>query len=242
MRIKRSTVIKLVILCLLIGGVIWYFENFRLTSLVVEGGTHYTPEEIEEMLIKSDVDRFTHAFYLKYNVFSSPDPIPFVEKLDFEILDKNTIHVQVYDKIITGCVEHMGRYMHFDREGIVVESAMEPDKGVPVITGLPFTKVVLGQKLEIEDDVYFERIQELTLQLNKNGIDCKRIDFDIRRNVKLYIGNSEALLGGEKVHDYQISALKKVLDASGGVAYTYDLRNYTPESGEITGKKINNVE
>ena len=94
----------------------------------------------------------------------------------------------------------------------------------------------------LEDDVFFEKIQELTLQLQKNGIECQRIDFDIRRNVKLYIGNSEALLGGEKVHDYQISALKKVLDASGGVAYIYDLRNYTPESGEITGKKINNVE
>lgn len=242
MRIKRSTVIKIAVLCLIIAGVIWYFENFKLTSLIIEGSSHYSPEEIEEMLIKSDVDRYTHVFYLKYNVFSSPDPIPFVEKMDFEIVDRNTIHVQVYDKMITGCVEHMGRYMHFDREGIIVESAEKPDKGVPVITGLPFTKVVLGQKLEIEDDVFFEKIQELTLQLQKNGIECRRIDFDIRRNVKLFIGNSEAMLGGEKVHDYQISALKKVLDASGGVAYIYDLRNYTPESGEITGKKINNVE
>ncbi|MBR4776921.1 MAG: hypothetical protein IK007_04830 [Lachnospiraceae bacterium] len=242
MRIKKSTIIKIAVLCLLIAGVIWYFENFKLENLIIEGGTHYTSEEIEEMLVKSDFDRYTHAFYFKYAVFSSPDPIPFVEKLDIEIVDKNTIHIQVYDKILTGCVEHMGRYMHFDREGIVVESAMEPDKGVPVITGLPFTKVVLGQKLEIEDDVLFERIQELTLQLKEYGIECQRINFDIRRNITLYIGGSEAQLGNDKVFDYKISALKKVLEASGGVDYIYDLKNYTPETGEITGKIKKNVE
>ena len=120
MRIKRSTVIKIAVLCLIIAGVIWYFENFKLTSLIIEGSSHYSPEEIEEMLIKSDVDRYTHVFYLKYNVFSSPDPIPFVEKMDFEIVDRNTIHVQVYDKIITGCVEHMGRYIEKGQEDLMI--------------------------------------------------------------------------------------------------------------------------
>ena len=138
--------LKIFILLVLVVLVIVYFENFKLEKLIIEGGSHYTAEEIEEHLVQSKADGFTHFFYYKYTLFSSPDPLPFVEKMDFEIIDKNTIHVQVYDKMIVGCVEHMGRYMHFDRDGIVVESTEEPDTGVPIITGIPFSKVVIGRK------------------------------------------------------------------------------------------------
>ena len=238
MRRNKWIVVKILILCLLVVLVIVYFENFKLEKLVIEGGSHYTAQEIEEKLLTSKADRFTHIFYLKYAVFGSPDSIPFVEKLDFEIIDKNTIHVEVYDKMIIGCVEHMGRYMHFDREGIVVESEEQPDEGVPVISGMPFSKVVIGQKMEIEDTRLFNTILNLTQSLQKNGIKCDRIHFDIRQNITLYIGGSEALLGGGDIHDYQISALKNVLTAAKGVEYRYDLRNYNENDGEIPAKKI----
>ena len=239
MRKNKWIFLKIFILLVLVVLVIVYFENFKLEKLIIEGGSHYTAEEIEEHLVQSKADGFTHFFYYKYTLFSSPDPLPFVEKMDFEIIDKNTIHVQVYDKMIVGCVEHMGRYMHFDRDGIVVESAEQPDTGVPVITGIPFSKVVIGQKMEIEDDRMFKIIMNLTQSIQKNGIKCDRIDFDIRQNVKLYLGGSEALLGGGDIFDYKINALKKVLEVSGGVNYRYDMRNYKEESGEIPAKKIN---
>ena len=237
---KKGFIIRIVILCLIGLGVILYFEKFKLLKLEIDPGSHYTSEEIESFLMKSGADKFTHFFYLKYAVFSSPDPIPFVEKMDFEIVDRNTIHVTVYDKLVTGCVEHMGRYMHFDREGIVVESEEEPDMGIPVITGVSFSKVVIGEKLEIEDEGLFKKIMELTLLLNQNGILCDRIHFDIRGNIKLYIGGSEVLLGGGNTFDYQISALKNVLKASNGVNYRYDMQNYNPDSGEVVAKPLNN--
>ena len=238
MRRNKWIILRILILCLLIVLAIVYFENYKLEKLIIEGGTHYTSEEIEEKLMGSKADGFTHFFYLKYAVFSSPDPIPFVEKMDFEIIDRNTIHVQVYDKTIAGCVEHMGRYMHFDREGIVVESAEEPDEGIPVITGIEFSKVVIGEKMEIEDERLFTVILNLTQSLQMNEIACERIHFDIRQNITLYIGESEALLGGGEIHDYQISALKRVLKAAKGEAYRYDLRNYNGNDGEVTAKKI----
>ena len=231
--------LKIFIIVLLGVLVTLYFENFKLEKLIIEGGSHYTQKEIEDYLVTSKADGFTHFFYLKYNVFGSPEPLPFVEKMDFEIVDKNTIHVQVYDKMICGCVEHMGAFMHFDRDGIVVESTEQPDEGVPVITGIPFSKVMIGQKMEIEDERMFKIILNLTQSIQQNGIKCDRIDFDIRQNVKLYVGGSEVLLGGGDVYDYKINALKKVLEAAGGVNYRYDMRNYSEENGEVPAKKIN---
>ena len=242
MRSNIRIIIKIAILCLIVGGVIVYFESFKLVKLEVEGGTHYTPEEIEDYLISGKLDKFTHFFYLKNAVFSEPDPLPFVEKFEFEIIDRNTIKVTVYDKVVIGCVEHMGRYMHFDRDGIVVENSVEPDKGVPVITGVDFSRVVIGEKLGVKEDSIFKKISELTLLLNNEGIECERIHFDIRGKIKLYIGKSEALLGNGTVHDEQIKVLKKVLEASKGVNYRYDLENYNVETGEVVGKPINNDE
>ena len=242
MRKNKWIFLKIFILLVLVVLVIVYFENFKLEKLIIEGGSHYTPEEIEEYLVKNRADGFTHYFYLRYKVFGSPEPIPFVEKLDIEIVDKNTIHIQVYDKMIIGCVEHMGTFMHFDRDGMVVESAEKPDEGIPVITGIAFSKVVIGQKMEIENDRMFGIIMNLTQSIQANGIKCDRVDFDIRQNVKLYIGGSEVLLGGGDVYDYKISALKKVLEAAGGVDYRYDMRNYSEESGEVPAKKINTEE
>jgi len=238
MRIKKKSIIKFCILLAIVIGVIVYFENYRLEKLEVESGNYYTPEEIENYLVKSSMDRFTHVFYLKYAVFSSPEPLPYVEKMEFEIVDANTVHVTVYDKVLIGCVEHMGQYICFDREGIVVESSDAPDMGVPVITGIEFSKVVIGEKLEIQDQGMFKRILDMVLELEKQGIACERIHFDIRGNVKLYIGGSEALLGNGDVHDYQISALKNVLDASNGKDYCYDLEKYDRDKGEIPAKPI----
>ena len=236
---KWIVFLKIFIIALLVVLARVYFENFKLERLIIEGGSHYTPQEIEEYLVTSKADGFTHYFYLRYNVFGSPDPIPYVEKLDMEIIDKNTIHIQVYDKMMIGCVEHMGAFMHFDRDGIVVESAEQPDEDVPVITGIAFSKVVLGQKMEIEDERLFNIILNLTQSIQKNGIKCDRVDFDIRQNVTLYIGGSEVLLGGGEIYDYKISALKKILEAAGGVDYRYDMRNYSEENGEVPAKKLN---
>ena len=242
MRSNKGFILKIFFLCLSIIGAIVYFECFQLKNLIIEGGSHYSEEEIRSFLVQSKADEFTHVFYLKNVVFSEPDPVPFIEKFEFEIVDRNTVHVTVYDKVVIGCVEHMGRYMHFDREGIVVESANAPDKGVPVITGIDFSKVVIGEVLEVQDPGVFKRILELTLLLNKYEIECDRIHFDIRGNIKLFIGKSEALLGGGDIHDYKITALKNVLKSANGASYRYDLQNYTPESGEVVGKPINNDE
>lgn len=242
MRGNTKKIIYLLILCLAIFLIFLYFENFKLENIIIEGSEHYTAEEIEEMLVKSQKDKFTHIFYLEYAVFGSPGDIPFIEKMDFEIVDKNTIHVQVYDKMIAGCVEHMGMYMHFDREGTVTECTEQPDTGVPVVTGMQFYKVVIGQKMEVDDPAIFKVIAEITQNLQKNGINCDRINFDVRQNVKLYIGKNEVLLGNVEHHDKQIDLLKKLLEASSksgkNKAYRFDLRKNYDNIGDVPSKEL----
>jgi cell division protein FtsQ len=53
--------------------------------------------------------------------------------------------------MIAGCVEFMGEYMYFDKDGIVVEGSAKRLKDVPVIKGLEFSKLILSEKIKLVD-------------------------------------------------------------------------------------------
>lgn len=238
---KFKPVIIIFLICAVTLGILVCFDKFlRLDDdkITVINGNYYTDEQIKAMVIKDKADHFTPVLYLRRHILGSIDPAPFIEKIDLEWVDKNSINIYVYDKAVAGCVKHMGCYMHFDRDGIVVESSGTKMEGVPEITGVEFTKVVLNEQLEIEDESLFGKLMTLTQLLQKAEIDCDEINFDLRNNVTIYYDGNIALLGSGELHDEQISCLKNLNRAAGDVKYKYDLRNYDPSTGEVTGKPI----
>ena len=106
-------------------------------------------------------------------------------------MDKNTARVIVHEKRITGCVLIMGRYMYFDKDGIVVESSIERIEGIPMVTGLEFKEIALYKKLQIQKQGLYDTILQLTRLIEKNEIEglprSKYID------VKSYMNDLEIL-------------------------------------------------
>ena len=66
---------------LLIGGAFFLYFGFRVTTVQVEGSTHYTADEIRSMVM---VNRFCeNSLYLKlYYKNRKVENIPFVEQMD----------------------------------------------------------------------------------------------------------------------------------------------------------------
>lgn len=236
---KYVPILIIVLICGSVLGLLWFCDHkMKIENVEVIGGTKYTKAEIEDFVIKDDLDKISYLLYLRKQVFGNVGKIPFVEKIDIEVTDMNSVVLYVYDKAITGCVKHMGKYMHFDRDGIVVESSADRMPGVPEITGITFSKVVLNEALSVEDQTIFKKLMNLTLQFKKEEISCNRIDFDLRNNITIYFDGNQALLGAGEIHDEQIACLKKLIMASGEQKYIYDLQNYNPAKGEVTGKPI----
>lgn len=159
--------------------------------------------------------------------------IPFVEGYDTEYTDRNTVKVRVYEKLVTGCVEIMGKYMYFDKDGIVVESASERLDGVPLILGLEFNEIVLYEKLKVQKQSLFTTILNLTKLLLEYEIEAGQITIDSNYEVVLNLGELKVLLGKRDVYDEQISALHGILKAAGGRAGTLDMRNYSKENQDV---------
>ena len=147
--LRRITkrILKIAVFLVLPAAVFIY--AFQLKNITVTGSSRYDREQILEWLVNSKEDGNTLIFYLKYKYFKDVR-IPFVEKISMKIQDRNSISIRVYDKIITGCIEFMGDYLYFDKDGIVVESTSERIDGIPLVKGLKFQKIVLNEKLEVQ--------------------------------------------------------------------------------------------
>ena len=146
--------LKLVAVCLVFVTAIFVsWSIFRIKTITVENYTIYSDEEIIQKVMTAKTDKLSILFWLRMQS-EKEVKIPFVERIDLELVDRNTILLTAYNKLVTGCVKVMGGYMYFDKDGMVVECSSELIDKVPLITGLKFTckghRVLLGKQNSYE--------------------------------------------------------------------------------------------
>ena len=231
--VKQMLVI-LGVLTLLAAG-IWGYNSFRLKEITVEGLSRYTKDEFINKLESDVLFGLTPVYCLQDSL--TQKNIPFVEKYEIEYIDRHTARIVVHEKRVIGCVIVMGRYMFFDKDGIVVESADSLLEGVPVITGLEFDENVLYKKLNVQKQSLFDTILEITRLAEQKNIITKEISFDSNYAVTLYLDDITVLLGKRTSYDEQINALSGILESLQGRTGVIDMQNYSKENGEVILKE-----
>ena len=234
--LKKRIVIYISIILFLVFVVILLLL-FRLENVIVEkSGDYYSDDEIREKVLNGKFDNITYLFALRAET-GGLDPIPFVEKIDYEVIDRNTVKIYVYERQIAGSVPVMGKYFCFDREGIVTDSTDSQPQGTIVVTGIDVGDVVIGQRIDSGRDV-FKNLMDIVTLLNKNNIDAKEISYDFRGNVTLMIDDDEVLLGEKDSYDLEINNLSNIMKTMGEGAFKFDMRYMDTENMSVTAKPI----
>jgi len=226
----KKLLIFLSVLLVIVIGVLIFKKTFTVTDITVVGNEHYTDEEIINFIITKPYERNSVVLYLKYNNKTIKD-IPFVEQMDVQILSPTSVKIMVYEKAIAGCVEYLGHYMYFDKDGVVVEGSSEMTDGVPFVTGLSFDHMMLYEELPVENQNVFMMVLNITQLLNKYEIKTDRIYFDVDYNITLYFGDSKVYLGSSDYIDEKINEMHFLLPKLEGFAGVLHMENYTGESG-----------
>lgn len=227
----------LVIVFLVFGFAFLYLKaNYTVTNVKVEGNEHYTDEQIKDMVLDGKYGNSTLYLYLKYRNKEVKN-IPFIETMEVELESADTIRIHVYEKSIAGYVEFLGRYLYFDKDGIVVESSTEQITGIPYVTGLNFDHVVLHEKLPIADEEIFHYILNITQLLTKYGISTDRIYFDSVYDTTLYFGDVKIYLGNSSNIDEKINKLQYLLPELAGMSGTLHMENYQSDTETFTFQK-----
>ena len=167
---------SIAIVCLAAIALVVVFV-FRVQNISVEGNVHYTSEEIEAMVLTDRLSYNSLYLSLKYRNKEIRD-IPFIETMSVRVDSPDSITIRVYEKSVAGYVEYMGRYMYFDRDGIVVESSETRTEGIPQVTGIRFDHVVLYEALPVKNTDIFQEILSITQMLSKHQITTDKIYFN----------------------------------------------------------------
>lgn len=236
LQLKIRLIIALGIIVVLLSVVYFLLIHYEVRNVVVEGNKHYSSKEIQDMVMTGYLGDNSLYLSMKYKNKEISD-IPFIETMDIIVTSNDTIKIMVYEKSLAGFVEYLGRYMYFDNDGVVIEAAKVPTKGIPQVTGLEFDHIVLYEKLPVDNDAIFQDILTITKLLNKYNMICEKIQFDANYQITLGYGKVKVNIGKLENLEEKLMQLPYILPSLEGESGTLDLQNYTSDKKSITFEK-----
>lgn len=227
-RMIRILLISVLVMAVVFGILLFLWEHYSITSVTITGNSHYTDDEIKDMVFTGPYSYNSLVLSVIYRNKSIKD-IPFIEKMDVDIVNANSVRINVFEKAVAGYVEYLGHYMYFDKDGIVVESSNRIMEGIPFVTGLSYDHVVLHKPLPVKKSSVFLTILNVTQLLGKYDIETDRIAFDSEGRITLYFGNARVSLGTDDYIDEKINEMHLLLPKLQGYSGTLHMENYVGE-------------
>ena len=234
---KKLVIIIPAILIIILVIVIAALMIFKVNTVNIEGNESYSYDELKDILLDDKYSGNTLYLYYKYKYKSDSEDIKFIDKVDIKINSPSEVTFTVYEKDIIGCFEYLGNYMYFDKDGIVVESSATRNELAPLISGLSFDYLVLGEKLPAENEKNFSSILNVTQLLKKYSLVPDKIHFDSKFNVTLFFDNARVLLGGDDYLNEKISHLSFIIDNLKDLSGVLHMENFTEDTKNISFQK-----
>lgn len=218
-------VITLLVIAAALYFVIKHF--FKVKEINITGSDKYTYDELYRYIFEQRDDSNTIMFKYTDSKADKLD-IPFIAKTEIKIQWPDTINVTVYEKSIVGYVVYKGSNMYFDKDGIIVESSAEVFEDIPLITGLKYSRIVINEKLDIDNQSLFDAICDVTQYITKYGITVDSVNIEDDDSISVNIGEVKVLLGdndnlmADKI--YELSCMTEELEGLKGVLHleTFD--------------------
>lgn len=226
---KKVTFLLCIIIILAAATIV--VVNFTLEDIEVVGCEAVDEQKVKDALWEQRGSGNTIGLYLTCKM-KDIEGIPFVSKLEAEIVAPHKLRVNVYEKKIAGCVEYMNSYIYFDKDGIILDSMTRIIEGVPKIEGLTFEKWEAGEQLPISDKGKFDLILTVTQLIDKYAIDIKKVKFTAGNEVVLYYKDIQILLGDGKNLSIQFMNLGSILENLEGMSGTLYMKDF--DSSEST--------
>ncbi len=235
-RRRRGLLLRIICIMVLLIGILFLiiYNVFTVKEVIVKGNKHYTDEQIEKFVLNDEYSWNSVYVMLKYQ-FWNVEAVPFVDEMEITLKNPHTLNVHVYEKGLIGClyINSIGQYAYFDTDGFVVETSKEVIEDVPQIEGLDCKKVVLYEKLPIDNEKILKNLLAVTRALKKEEIPPERIHFGQAGDMTLYYKGIEVLLGGSDSLTKKIQRLPYILPELSGKTGTLHVENWTENTTDI---------
>ena len=175
-------------------AVIIFFSYYKVDSVEIRGTSHYTDEEVKNMVLRGPMASNSVLAPLIYST-TNTDDIAYVDAFKVTQLNRNTICISVKEKKAVGCIRYLDSYIYFDRNGIFVEGSQNRDETVPYFDGIQVNSIVMDEKLDIRGDTVLNTAVALSIIFQKNDMIPDHIQFDSSYSISLIYGDVTVQLG-----------------------------------------------
>lgn len=248
----------------LILAVLLFLLLFQIKIVTVEGNIHYTEGEIKSMVMDGTFSGNSVILSItKRNM--KAENIPFLESIRVEMTSRDSVRLVVTEKNIVGYLLCEDSYWYFNRHGMVVEKTEEPVQTaeerlaeasgndadgtvqraqlpaknfVPLVEGLVFDHIEVGEVLDISNPDIFGALSAINQMVNKDNIPPDKVIYDEDGNISLIYGEIEVLLGKDEKLEEKMNTLASIMPEMEGMSGLLHLENYqADQSGVIFEKK-----
>ncbi|MCQ2520610.1 MAG: FtsQ-type POTRA domain-containing protein [Lachnospiraceae bacterium] len=227
-------IIFIIILAGVLGGGYYYLStHYDIKNVFVEGNVHYTEKEIKEIVQEGPFGNNSLYLSYKYKNRAIKD-LPFIEMMDVDVLSPDTVKITVYEKVLAGYIEYLGKYIYFDKDGIVSEVSTVRTEGIPEVIGVEFDYVVLHEQLPAENTDLFKSVLDMTQLMSKYGVDAQKIYFKDGGSIVLYQGDIIVKLGTQENIDIKVMNLPGILEKLKGEKGVLRMENYSEGTKKTT--------
>ena len=154
-------------------AVIVFFSYYKVDTVEVRGTSHYTDEEVKNMVLRGPMASNSVLAPLLYSTTNTED-IAYVDAFKVTQLNRN---------------------IYFDRNGIFVEGSQNRDETVPYFDGIQVNSIVMDEKLDIKGDTVLNTAVALSTIFQKNDMIPDHIQFDSSYSISLIYGDITVQLG-----------------------------------------------
>jgi len=199
----------LMVLAVLAIVAFFIIREFSLEEIEVTDNITYSEEEVVSAIKKEHYVDNTLAMII-INKLTGDTYLPFIESVDMSFEKPHILRVRIKEKIRSGVFEYMDRNVYFDSEGIAQESRNMLFSAVPVVTGVKFDKMVLGEKIPVDGN-YFDTIVLITKKINTYNLSVSRIHFESENDIYLISGKYQIYLGSKQYLASKMSKISEIL-------------------------------
>ena len=181
---------------ILILAALIVFGLFRVQEVVVTGNQSFSAKQIKDAVMKDGMCRNTLYLVWKFqDKDRAAGALPFLNDIEVQMESPFKVQIKVYEKPEIGYLQTGGKYVYFDREGMVVETSDSIHEGVPLLTGLSVADATLYETLKLTQDGLLDTVLTLTRGLNQEQLVPDEIRFSTSDEIILIFGKTKALLG-----------------------------------------------
>lgn len=219
------------------------FGLFRVKEISVEGNKNFSAITIQQAILQDGLCQNTLYFVWKYSdKEKAASALPFLSSIEVKLESPFKVKIKVYEKTAVGYTQALGKYVYFDKNGMVIESSQKVHDDIPLVTGITVEAVTLYERLATTDEEKFSNVVLVADMLQKEGLIPDEIRYSTKNELILIFDKLNVMMGDETSMEEKVSVLTSILPTVADKSGNLYMENYSSQSQTVTYRDIPETE